>query len=166
MSNNINPAQLNYEVSNLPLPTETVRALSWKQPYATAMLCGKIETRRWHTNYRGWVLICTSKAPYTMSAATVISGGKFLIKMLRKMKELDAAGHIDFNGYAIGIAKLVDCYKMQPSDADKCYVQFSPDLYCHVYENAMMIEPFEWKGSQGWRTLTPEQIDLIKPFIQ
>jgi len=28
---------------------ETILALSWKQPFATAMLYGKIETRVWNT---------------------------------------------------------------------------------------------------------------------
>ena len=144
---------------------ETIRALSWKQPYASAMLHGKIETRTWHTNYRGWVLICTSKAPYSLNVARSISG-KHLQNMVRETYNLPCAGHINSTGYAIGIAKLVDCYKMQPSDAAKAYVEFNPDLFCHVYENAQIIEPFEWKGSQGWRTLTNEQRSLIKPFTE
>ena len=45
---------------------EPIKALSWKQPYASLMLKGKIETRSWPTNYRGLVLICASKAPYSI----------------------------------------------------------------------------------------------------
>ena len=41
-----------------------LRALTWKEPYASLMLQDKIETREWYTKYRGWVLMCCGKEPY------------------------------------------------------------------------------------------------------
>lgn len=42
----------------------SIRALWWREPYASLMLQGKVETRTWNTNYRGLVLICASIKPY------------------------------------------------------------------------------------------------------
>lgn len=41
-----------------------LRALSWKEPYATLMLHGKVETRTWPTDYRGLVLNCVALKDY------------------------------------------------------------------------------------------------------
>lgn len=45
-------------------PGADIRALSTKQPYASLMLHGKVETRTWDSKYLGWVLICASKQAY------------------------------------------------------------------------------------------------------
>lgn len=132
-------------------------ALSWKQPYAELMLHGKIETRTWHTYYRGWVLICGSQSGYTSKQIENISG---IIQKGRIHESLRNANII--GGYAIAIGKLVDCRPMQKEDEDKCFVEFYPDLYCHVYENVQAIEPFPWKGTQGWKEVDPETKNKIK----
>ena len=131
-----------------------IRALSWKEPYATLMLHGKIETRRWATTYRGLVLICASKTPYTYRQTESISGEKQLKRMYALFQFAISPLHC---GYAIAIGELVDCRHMRPEDEDKCFVRHYSDLYCHVYANVRPIQPIEWKGSQGWRVLSEEQ---------
>jgi hypothetical protein len=45
---------------------------------------------------------------------------------------------------------------MRKEDEDKCFVQFFPDLFCHVYTDVQAIKPFPWKGKQGWSEVSPE----------
>ncbi len=131
-----------------------VLALSWKEPYGSLMLHGKIETRRWKTNYRGLVLICCSKVPYNFGQVQGISG-------VRQYERLMAALHNDNDthkryGKAIAVARLSNCYSMKPDDDNSCFVEYYPDLFCHVYTDVTPIEPFLWKGKQGWTTVSDE----------
>ena len=51
------------------------KALFWKQPYGTAMFCGKrYESRTWRTNFRGLILVCTSLKPYEFKRVLEVSG--------------------------------------------------------------------------------------------
>lgn len=129
---------------------EEIRALSWKEPFGSLMLHDKIETRVWPTKYRGKVLICTSKMAYSINAVNSIAGTKQSKRIAYLIKS-----RFRF-GMAIAIGDLIDCRRMKSEDEDKCFVQFNPELWCHVYANVKKIQPFPWKGSQGWRTLTPE----------
>jgi hypothetical protein len=156
-----------------------VRALSWKQPYASAMLCGKIETRSWSTNYRGLVLICVSKEPFAPREITEISGS---IQEKRMLLNLLSKGLWKYyNGFAIAIARLVDCRPMTKEDEAATFVQYKEPwtetavrgkhkqykmvehrLWCHVYEDVTPITPFTFKGAQGWKKL---EGNFIKSFI-
>ncbi len=137
-----------------------IRALTWKQPYASLMLHGKIETRKWPTTYRGPVLICAGKAPYKMVEVRILSGIEQAMRIFDYM--LSDEGKNMPHGVAIAIGTLVDCRKMLPADADKCFVAYRPDLYCHIYKDVRAIEQFEFKGSQGWRILNDDVIKKIK----
>lgn len=157
--------------------TEGVRALSWKQPYASLMLLGKIETRTWHTAYRGLVLICASKIPYPENMVMDISG---ISETQRIFTSLNDAGIKEPTGMAIAIGRLVHCRPMTKQDEKDCYVQyFEPwteqkenkrgfiihrekRLYCHIYEDVRAIVPFEWKGTQGFQTLNYSTISKIR----
>lgn len=130
-----------------------IKALFWKQPYANLMLHGKIETRTWNTNYRGLVLICSSKQPYPDKLVNLISN-KFNINDILKKEEIK-------NGYAIAVGDLIDCRLMKPEDEEKCFVSYNPKLYCHIYENVKKIEPFEIKGQIGWMNLDNSIINKI-----
>jgi hypothetical protein len=138
-------------------PDQRLLALSLKQPYAELMLHGKIETRPWNTNYRGWVLICISKIGYTWEQIIRISGDY----QVNRMRQFIDFSHIHAHGTAIAIGKLTDCRPMQPRDENRCFVKYG-DLYCHVYTDVRAIEPFEWKGSQGWKEVSQEIRDQIK----
>jgi hypothetical protein len=139
------------------LSDERVLALSWKQPFASAMLVGKVETRSWNTNYRGFVLICVSQKGYNINQIIDISGVKLMEKMFCKVRPTLLAPRYEYQyGIAIAIAKLVDCRPMKIEDEEQTFVKFNPNLYCHFYENVRQIEPFSWKGCQGWKELSEE----------
>lgn len=132
-------------------PDQKLLALSWKQPFASLMLHGKIETRTWSTKYRGWVLICASKVPYHTDQLFTIAGAD---QYDRIWKTLDPDEQE--NGVVIAIGNLVDCRPMTKDDEDRAFVEYYPDLFCHVYENIIPLEPFPWKGQQGWKEVAPE----------
>lgn len=154
---------------------EPIRALSWKQPYASLMLHGKIETRTWSTKYRGLVLICASKAPYDREVFYSISGKEQYERICKTLDSDDLP-----LGQAIAIGRLVSCRLMKKSDEDKCFVQYRDPwitkkfsktgklkfitnrLWVHIYTDVKPIEPFDWKGTQGWKTLSEEIIKHIK----
>lgn len=138
---------------------QSMSALSWKQPFGTAMLSGKIETRTWSTKYRGLVLICTSKTPYERDSLIEICREE-QFEQLFYVIENDKTT-FDKNGYAIAIGRLVDCRKMELSDEAKTFVKYRKDLYCHIYEDVKPIKPFAWKGAQSWKKVAPSIIDKI-----
>lgn len=138
---------------------ESIRALSWKQPFASLMLSGKIETRKWATSYRGKVLICAAQQSYKLTQILVFTGERIFKFIFNHYSEEESHR---LKGKAIAIADLVDCRKMTIEDEDKCFVQFKEGLYCHVYKNVQAIKPFPIKGRQGWFKLTDEQKGKIE----
>ena len=136
-----------------------IRALSWKEPFATLMLHGKIETRKWATTYRGLVLICASKKSYTEMELIEMSGQVGAQKILVMFNE---KGIKEQNGCAIAVGELVDCQPMKWRDRMKCFVEYNPDLYCHIYKNVRAIKPIPIKGQQGWKKLNQEFINNVQ----
>jgi hypothetical protein len=163
-------------------PDEPIRALSWRQPFASLMLHGKVETRVWDSKYRGWVLICASKQPYSIPQVEDISG---LVQAGRAWttiggKEIpwrNTKGYM-FNlddmptGKAIAVGKLVSSRKLNnmafiKSIGDtttydeivenKTFVAYDPELWGHTYIDVQPIVPFEWSGVLGWKTLNEEE---------
>lgn len=138
-----------------------IRALWWKQPFASLMLHGKIETRTYPTKVRGKVLICATLRPFSRDQVIEYSGAEIEAEIDELLKEDEVP-----NGVAIAIANLVDCRKMEPKDRAKCFVNMSPSRWCWIFENVEAIEPFEMKGKQGWAILTEEdklKIKILKP---
>ena len=86
---------------------ESMLALSWKQPFGIAMLHGKIETRTWNTKYRGLVLICASRIPYSKNQIIEITGAH----QFNRLNEV-CNGLTSKVGNAIAVGRLVDCRKM------------------------------------------------------
>jgi len=148
-----------------------LRYLGWKQPFASLMLHGKIETRVWDTKYRGWVLITASKGTYNTNQIEDISG---VTQGYRILKQFNGDIKSLPTGKAIAVGRLVDSRPMTVSDEDACFVQYkepwvvpvtrdffgtpvttykNKQLWCHVYEDVQPIEPLEWYGNQGWNTL-------------
>jgi hypothetical protein len=138
-----------------------VRALSWKQPFASLMLQGKIETRVWPTKYRGWVLICASKLAYTGKELSKISGTKQMVRAGNALPDGDLP-----LGHAIAIGKLSEIRLMTKEDEDITFVKYyestEKPLICHIYTDVQPIVPFEWKGVQNWKVLTDEMKAQIK----
>lgn len=133
---------------------EPLTALSWKQPFGTAMLHGKIETRSWNTNVRGWVMICASLKNYSTEKIFEICGRKLYIDMIMAM-DINT-GTIDLLGHAIAIGRLTACRPMTKADEEKCFVKYREGLFCHIYEDVKQIEPLPWKGSRKWKEVPPE----------
>lgn len=139
-------------------PDQRLLALSWKQPYAELMLHGKIETRSWNTKYRGWVLICASKKLYEVESIISISGYTQYDRIFEALPNSTKY----LCGQAIAIGRLVHSRQMEPGDEDSCFVEYNPQRYCHIYEDVQAIEPFPWKGSQGWKEVSQEIKNHIK----
>jgi hypothetical protein len=138
-----------------------ILALSWKQPFASLMLCGKIETRVWKTKYRGEVLICASKKSYSLKELNDICGQYQLYRIFDTL-HCDLGCVDDLCGLAIAIGRLVDCRPMQKTDEDNCFALYNPDLWCHVYEDVREIKPFPFRGKQGWSKLDKTTFDKIE----
>ena len=144
--------------------TEIIRALWWKQPYASLMLHGKIETRTYPTNVRGKVLICATIKPYSDGQMLEIAGLAQFMRICEQTGFFASIAEQESYGKAIAIGELVDCRPMQPSDADNCFVQYrsNPAIWCWVFADVRPIEPFEIKGKQGWAILDEETKSKIK----
>ena len=139
-----------------------LRALNWKQPFATLMGHGKIETRVWKTDYRGLVLICASKMEYTENQLIRIASLEQFNRITEVLKIEGREKMLEARGHAIMIGELVDCRPMEITDENASFVEFNPQLYCHIYQNVRRIKPIPWKGSLGWRKLDPEFINQVQ----
>ena len=139
---------------------QSMVALSWKQPFGSAMLWEKIETRVWATKYRGLVLLCTSQKAYDEKTVINICGPQNFVRLCATLVNDTTTLHL--NGYAIAVGKLVDCRKMKPDDELKTFVRYREDLYCHIYEEVKAIKPFRWKGAQRWKKVEQNIIEGIE----
>lgn len=156
---------------------EPILALSWKAPYAQLMLRGKVETRTWPAKYRGWVLICCSKQAYSANKLIEIAGKRQFNRILSINPS--CLNYKPELGMAIAIARLVDCRPMTMQDENDCFVEYKEpwienkklvsgkskekkkQLWCHIYENVMPINPFPFKGNLKWKELSGDDIKNI-----
>lgn len=117
--------------------------LTLKQPYAELMSYGKVETRTWRTNKRGWVLITSSKKAYNDEQIVQISGGHNALF-------ISNIGRIGYNrnGHALSLGKLVDCRRPRPSDPTFTRLDEYElaTKWCWIFEDLIEIEPFPVKG--------------------
>lgn len=140
-------------------PDLPIKGLSLKQPYASLMLYGKIETRVWSTSYRGLVLICSSQFPYTDVDIRNISGAyaKDVYSKLFRVKQPC--------GYAIAVGRLVRVEQLNGSlDYPSTYVEVKRSerkLYGHYIDSVQKVVPFPVKGKQGYFDLNEEVIEQI-----
>lgn len=138
---------------------EKIMALSWNQPFASLMLHGKIETRKYKTNVRGRILICSCKEVYPNYKLFNISGPLHMLKINETLcDELTK----ELLGYAIAIGNLTDCRKMQLQDSMLTFTNFTENLWCWIFKDVRRIKPFEWKGKQGWKKLNENEKGKIE----
>jgi hypothetical protein len=100
-----------------------VKAISVKRPWASMIYRGvkTIETRTWATDYRGDVLICSSKKPNIPPA-----------------------------GFALCIAELVRCRRMTKADEGAAGCELYPRAWAWELRNVRKLRrPFPVKGSLG-----------------
>lgn len=140
-----------------------IRALTWKEPFATAMLKGKInETREWIVNLRGLVLICVGLDYYRHEKLLEVCGSGQLMRLWNAVEEETHRLWQQNKGKAIAIGRLVGCWPMAITDENEAFVQCKSGLYVHRYEEVRAIKPFPFTGNQKWTTLTEEQKQLIE----
>lgn len=113
-----------------------MKALSVKQPWANLIACGSktIETRTWATNYRGLLLIVSSKLPKIPPA-----------------------------GSAVAIVELVDCRPMTKADERHACCGLYPNAISWIFADIRRIRPFPVKGALGvfQCTVDPKCIEII-----
>lgn len=104
-----------------------MKALSIQPLYATLIAMGYkfIELRSWKTDYRGWILICASKAINKMERTTLM------------------------NGHAIAIAELTEVRPFDDkTDRDDALLDDNEHFegYSWVFNRIIPIKPFPVKG--------------------
>lgn len=98
------------------------KALSVKQPWANMIAAGEktIETRRWATEYRGPLLIVSTKAP-----------------------------DIPPVGCAIALTTLIDCRPMTRADEIAAACPLYHGAYAWVLRDVRQLKPFPVRGQLG-----------------
>lgn len=111
-----------------------LRALSVKQPWANLIASGEktIETRTWTTDYRGPLLIVSSKSPPIQPA-----------------------------GCAVAIATLVDCRPMTAADEGATKCPLYPGASAWVLRDIRRVRPFKVRGSLGIYRVAVAHDDLM-----
>jgi len=99
-----------------------MKAISVKQPWANMIASGRktIETRVWATDYRGRLLIVSSKTP-----------------------------HIPPAGCAVAVAELVECRPMVKEDEPAACCPVYPKAVAWVLRNVRAVRPFPVRGRLG-----------------
>ncbi len=99
-----------------------MKALSLKQPWANLIASGQktIETRKWGTDFRGDLLIVSSKSP-----------------------------KIEPAGFALAIVELFDCRPMMLSDERAAMCEVYEHAVAWLFRNIRPVEPFAVKGQLG-----------------
>lgn len=101
-----------------------IKAISLHQPWASMIAQGSktIETRFWYTDYRGDLLIVSTKKP--------------------EIKGL-------LCGFALCVVNLIDCRPMNVSDECDARCPWKRGLFSWVLSDIRKIEPFRVRGYQG-----------------
>ena len=106
---------------------KTYKAISLKQPWANLVASGKktIETRKWITNYRGEIVICSSQKPQIAPA-----------------------------GYALCTAELYHIEPMKRQHEEKACIKVYPGAFSWFLKNIKPFKnPIPVKGKLGIFTL-------------
>ncbi|GKT09288.1 ASCH domain-containing protein [Desulforhabdus sp. TSK] len=109
-----------------------MKALSIQQPWASLIASGRktIETRKWKTDYRGDLVIVSSKRP-----------------------------KIEPAGCALAIVRLVNCRPMTREDEAAACCSLYPGAYAWELESVRTIAPFPVKGRLGlYEVALPEGV--------
>jgi len=105
-----------------------MKALSLTQPYANFIWRGlkTIETRTWKTNFRGTLLICSTKAKVLNTKGCVIEP----------------------RGMALCVVDVIDCRRMERKDEEQACILWRDDLWMWPLVKIRRIKPFPVKGQQ------------------
>jgi hypothetical protein len=111
-----------------------LKALSVKQPWANMIASGEktIETRRWPTDYRGLLLIVSSKTPDIPPA-----------------------------GCAVALATLVECRPMTRSDESAARCGLYSGAFAWVLRDIRRLKAFPVRGRLGIYDVVVEEGALV-----
>ena len=111
-----------------------MKALSLRQPWANLIACGKktIETRTWATDFRGELLIASSKKP-----------------------------SIDPAGCAVAVARLVECRPMTLADERAAMCEVYKNAVAWILRDIRPIRPFPVTGQLGLFDIPVEASALV-----
>jgi hypothetical protein len=130
-----------------------IKALSLKQPYANFIAEGRktIETRVWSTNYRGDLLICSSKTP-----------DKYWKQFEDSLIQASTQFSMEPKGMALCIIELYDIQKMtvEHEKAAMCEVYKIGSRYAQSFflRNLRVLKnPFPVKGELGIFEVTVDE---------
>jgi len=100
-----------------------MKAISINQPWASLIAEGKktVETNTYETEYRGDILIVSSKCP---------------------MKGYSL-------GQALCIANLINCRPLTKEDEEAAMVKFLRGMFAWIFSDIRTIKPFPVKGKNG-----------------
>lgn len=140
---------------------EGILGLSMRQPYAEMMLHGKVETREWNTDYRGWVLICAAKTEYTYPEVKQMSG-----KYAQHIEDIMRGRNVVL-GQAIAIGRLIDTKELVKDGGDypRTFVDVNANekkLYGFFFEDVVRIKPFAVTGKLSLFALNAEIVEQIE----
>jgi len=117
------------------------RGLTLKNPYAKLVVMGAkpLESRTWHSEYLGPLLITSSKSPDQDAELR-----------LGRTKPED-------QGMALGLVTMKGCRPMTREDEDQVLAPWTPGRWVFYFVNPMPIQPFKFKGRLGLFHLTPQE---------
>lgn len=132
-------------------------ALKLKQPFLALMEYGKIETRTWDTSVRGKVMLASSLKPYTRLEMADFCNDAMYEHI---QATIENSTLVNLLGQAALIGDLVHVRKMLRADEQKCFVNYNPRFFCHIYENIQLIKPFLYvpRGIQKWKKVDEPEI--------
>ena len=149
-------------VTQSEIQEREIRSLSIKQPFASLMFVGKVETRSFSTNYRGLVMIAASQQSFKHDHLCGMMGAD----AVRNLRGLPMP-----NGLAIGIGRLVDCRPLQ--EGDPHFIQWHrvwASHYAWIFDDVTPIVQFGFKGQLGMPRITRATRDMIRvldhPFVE
>ncbi len=155
-----------------------IRTLGLYQPYASLMMCGKIETRWVKAGKKppfplGKYLIYSCKKSYSTQEFKKIAGSFYDAAMRRLgiSTHTKSEYHLDKNGYALCVGELVAVEKLNNVQMARAYVDFETEVISGMryvaesngrilwglhFGNIQTLDPFPFKGKQGIGFLSEE----------
>ncbi len=117
-----------------------MKALSVRQPWANMIASGvkTIETRKWCTDYRGMLLIVSSRTP-----------------------------RIEPAGCSVAVAKLVDCRPLVEADEEEACCDWYPGAYAWVLTGIRRVTNVPVRGQLGLYDVdvSPERLGLTPGWM-
>lgn len=144
-----------------------MKAHLFHQPYATAILHGRMIAAPYDTDYRGNVLITTHKKPLTYRDI-IDRSSSFYASELRLLTCEDPS--YDQHGYAIALADLVLSRPFTRADQPRTGTLYREGLHYWEFDNVRRIVPLPLEpGKKGWTEVPMDvigKIEVIKLQIE